>query len=129
MLTPQMRKYAQELINKKAVSPNKAPELAAIAAGVAPKFAKKIGESWLEDAEVIVYINAEIEKTIEKTKITREWVLEEARKTLNTAIKPPDRIAAIRLINDILTQVGKDGSSDDAQPVVHIYTDKEINIL
>jgi hypothetical protein len=124
-----MRKYAQELINKKAVNPNKAPELAAIAAGVAPKFAKKVGEDWLENAEVIAYINAEIEKTIERVKITRDFVLEEARKTLNVSVKVPDRIAALRLINDILTQVGKDGGAEDAQPSINIYTDKEINIL
>ena len=122
MLTPQMRKYAQEFINKRDTTKS------ALAAGVSPKFAKKIGDEWAENIEVINYINAEIEASCKDTKITRDWVLKEAKKVYETSCKSPDRKAALELIHKIITQVTKDGDNDSV-PTINIYTEKDINIL
>ena len=122
MLTPQQKKFSQELINKGN------PAKAAIAAGVDKKFAKKIGEDWASSPEIIEFTNKEIEKSADKAKITRDWIINEAKKVLNTSYKAPDKIAALTLLDKLLSKT-EERAENNIAPILQIVTNGDLNIL
>lgn len=122
MLTPQQKKFAQEYINKN--DKTKAAKLA----GVPDKFAKKVAEDWLNDAEVKAYIDKEIDGTIERTKLTRDWIVNETKKVLQRADKPQDAVACLTLLDKLLTKIDSGGADENA-PQIIIQTDGDLNIL
>jgi hypothetical protein len=122
MLTLQQKQFGQEFINKRDTYK------AAIIAGVAKEYAKKIGEQWIEDPEVVEFINSEIEKSAEKTKITRDWIINETKKVLQTSYKPVDKISALNLLDKLLTKV-EIGADEVNSPQVVIISDGDLHIL
>ena len=122
MITPQQKKFGQEYINKGDETK------AALAAGVDKKFAKKIGKDWIENPDVRKYINDEIEKSAIKAKVTRDWIINEAQKVYNASFKTPDKVAALTLIDKLLTKIDEGSESHNA-PQVNILCDGDLTIL
>ncbi len=122
MLTPQQMKFAQSYINKRDVKE------AALAAGIDKKFASKIGEDWIKLPEVIEYCNQEIDKSIEKVKITREWVMQEAKKVYLMSPKDTDKLSALSLIDKLITKVDDEGDIS-SNPKVVIVSNDDLKIL
>jgi len=122
MLTPQQKKFGQELINKSNSTK------AAIAAGVDKKFAKKIGDEWSSNPEIIEYVNKEIDKSADKAKINRDWIINETKKVLATSYKAPDKIAALTLLDKLLSKT-EERAENNVAPILQIITEGDLNIL
>lgn len=129
MLTPEQKKFGQEYINKRAnFQGEKLLIMSAISAGIPKEFAKKIGTEWIDLPEMQEYINEEIDKTIEKTKLTRDWIVEETKKVLATSYKAVDKISCLTLLDKLLTKIDNGGEGSLA-PQINIMSDGDINIL
>lgn len=116
MLTPEMKIFAQKWIN------TKDEYKSALFAGVPKEFASKLSKDWLANKEVQEYINQEIERTIEKVKLTRDWVVKEAIKTYQISEKIPDKKDMLRLLNDLCTKLEEKDGSEEASAKIIINT-------
>lgn len=123
MLTPQMKKFGQEWINKRDESK------AAVAAGVDKKFAKKIGKDWLALPEVRKYIDDEIEKTIEQVAINRVWILNEAKKTYFGAFTTTDKVSSLTLMDKLVTKLDEEKDDKETAPLFSLVCKGDVTIL
>lgn len=117
-----MKKFSQEYINKGDA------KKAAVEAGVPTKSAAKIGADWLALPHVQRYINEEIDKSAEKAKVTRDWVMDEAVKILRNTVRPDIKIQALALLDKLLSKKEGEGG-DDRAPQIHIHSDGGLTIL
>lgn len=130
-LTPQENKFVQEYINKR-----NGP-LAAEKAGVDKRVAGRVAGSWLKDPAIINAINEEIDKSAEKTKLSRDWVLKETKKVYdkavgNGAIDPAkvrfdlkNALTALSLIDSLLMKIEMKDETGKPAAQINIITDRD----
>lgn len=121
-LTPQMRKAAQVWIN------TRNPKKAGLDAGLPQKSAKNVVEGWLKLPEVVQYINEEIDKSAIKTKVTRDWIMDEAVKVLRGTTRDDIKLQALSLLDKLQTKIETEGDEAN-RPTIQIISDGDLTIL
>ena len=122
VLTPQMKKFGQEWINKRDT------KKAAILAGVPVKSAKKIGDDWIKLPQMVRFINSEIDASAIKTKVTREWILEQTVKVYQFSARDEVKLQALNLLDRIQTKIDEQGL-DENRPTIQIVSEGGLTIL
>lgn len=131
VLTAQEHKFVQEYINTRDRA------LAAVRAGVDKRVALRVANSWLKDPDIVRYMNEEIEKSAEKTKLSRDWVLKETKKVYdravgNGAIDPEkvrvdlkNALTALSMIDTILQKIEMKDDTGKPAAQINIIMDKD----
>lgn len=122
-LTSQEKLFVQNYINTRDMTNS------AIKAGIDKKVALRVAKAWLRDDDILKSINEEIDKTAEKVKLTREWVLKETHKVYTKCtgekFNAKSSIDALKLIDQLLTK--EEGMEDLSKPAaqINITTNKD----